>query len=221
MNKSYAEAVPSLQLAWKRDPSNPRLGTLLATAYLRTGDPSNAIAALRRVLIRGKDDPGPRLLLVEALDASGDREKALEEAMQLQALFPGVEQAHMAAAQQLVRAGKYEQAGVAFEQVLKLNPGQKEAELGLADCLQKSGNYQASLDHYLAAGPAPSARLGQARSLIAMQQLEEARRVLESTLPEDPSNLTLRLELSRLYARLGQSGLAAEQVKIIEEIRAK
>ena len=143
---------------------------------------------------------------MEALDASGDREKALEEAMQLQTLFPGVAQVHMAAAQQLVRAGKYEQAGAAFEEVLKLSPGQKEAELGLADCLQKSGRYQESLQHYLAAGPAPPARLGQARSLIAMKQLEEARKVLESTLPEYPSNLTLRLELSRLYARLGQAG---------------
>ena len=65
------------------------------------------------------------------------------------------------------------------------------------------------------------ARLGQARSLVALKQLEEARRVLESALPEDPANLTLRLELSRVYARLGQAGLAAEQAKIIEELRGK
>jgi tetratricopeptide (TPR) repeat protein len=221
MNQRYPEALPPLELAWKRDPANTRLGALVATAYLRTGDPTKAIVVLHRISSQRKDDPAAQLLLVEALDASGDREKALEESMQLQRQFPGVAQAQMAAAQQLVKAGKYEQAGAAFEEVLKLSPGQKEAEMGLADSLQKSGRYQASLDHFVAAGPALPARLGQARSLVAMKQFEEARRVLESALPEDPSNVTLRLELSRVYARLGQAGLAAEQAKIIEEMRAK
>src|SRR4030095_3801118 len=100
-----------------------------------------------------------------------DREKALVEAMQLQRLFPGVAQAHMAAAEQLVKAGRDEQAGAAFEEVWKLSPGQKEAEMGLADSLQKSGRYQASLDHYVAAGPALPARPGQAPSLGATKQV--------------------------------------------------
>jgi tetratricopeptide (TPR) repeat protein len=43
MNQRYAEAVPPLELAWKRDPANTRLGALVATAYLRTGDPAKAI----------------------------------------------------------------------------------------------------------------------------------------------------------------------------------
>src|SRR5260370_19967111 len=121
--------------------------------------------------------------MVEALEASGDGEKALEEAMQLQRQFPGVAQAHMAAAQQLVKAGKYEQAGAAFEEVLKLSPGQKEAEMGLADSLQKSGRYQASLDHYVAAGPALPARLGQARHPGALNELQEGRGRVPDPLP--------------------------------------
>ncbi|PYT11450.1 MAG: hypothetical protein DMG59_26390 [Acidobacteria bacterium] len=220
MNERYAEAVAPLELAWKRDPTNTRLGALVATAYLRSGVPARAIPILRGLSSRGKDDPAMQLLLVEALDASEDREKALEEALQLQKQFPAFAQVHMAAAQQLVKAGKYEQAGAAFEEVLKLTPGQREAELGLADSLQKSGRYQASLDHYGAAGPTLPARLGQARSLVALRQFEEARKVLESALPEYPSDVTLRLELSRVYARLGQAALAAEQAKIIQQLRA-
>jgi tetratricopeptide (TPR) repeat protein len=161
------------------------------------------------------------LLLVEALHAAGDREKALEEALQLQRQFPGVAQVQMTAAQQLVQAGRYEQAGAAFEEVLKLTPGQKDAELGLADSLQKAGRYEAALGHYRAAGPSLSARLGEARSLIALKQFEEARKVLESGLPEYPADVTLRLELSRVYARLGQADLAAEQAKIIEQLRVQ
>lgn len=221
MNQRYTEAIAPLDAAWKRDQANSRLGALVATAYLRTGAPAKAIPILQALSVRRKDDPAAHLLLIEALDASGDHEQALAEALQSQKLFPGLAQAHMAAAQQLVRAGKYEQAGAAFEQVLRFSPGQSEAELGLADALQKSGRYQASLDHYAAAGPTVLARLGQARSLLALKEFDEARKVLESALPDDPANITLRLELSRVYARLGQAGLAAEQAKIIEEIRAK
>jgi tetratricopeptide (TPR) repeat protein len=221
MNQRYTEAVAPLEAAWKRDPANSRLGALVATAYLRTGAPAKAIPILQRLASHRSEDPSAQLLLIEALDASGNHEQALAEALQSQKLFPGLAPAHMAAAQQLVRAGKYEQAGAAFEQVLKLSPGQSEAELGLADSLQKSGRYQASLNHYAAAGPTVLARLGLARSLLALKEFDEARRVLESALPEDPSNITLRLELSRVYARLGEAGLAAEQAKIIEEIRAK
>jgi tetratricopeptide (TPR) repeat protein len=221
MNQQYAEAVAPLEAASKRDPSNTRLGALAATAYLRTGAPAKAVAVLRSLSKLGKNDPATQLLLVEALDASGDHETALEEALQAEKRLPTVPQAHMAAAQQLVRAGKYEQAGAAFEEVLKLSPGQKEAELGLGDCLQKSGRYQESLQHYAEAGNALPARLGQARSLVALKDLEQARKVLESALPEYPSDVSLRLELSRVYARLGQTDLAAEQARIIEQLRAK
>jgi tetratricopeptide (TPR) repeat protein len=221
MNQRYADAIPPLELASKRDPANTRQGALLATVYLRSGAPAKAVPILRGLARRANDDATTRLLLIEALDASGDREKALEEALRLEKQFPGVAHVHMAAAQQLVQAGKYEQAGAAFEEVLRLAPGQKQAELGLADCLQKSGRYQSALDHYRAAGLTLPARLGAARSLIALQQLDEARRVLESSLSDYPSDVALRLELSRVYARLGQTDLAAEQAKIIERLRAQ
>jgi tetratricopeptide (TPR) repeat protein len=221
MSHQYKEAVTPLEAAWRHDPANARLGALLATAYLRTGAPAQAIPILRALSTRDNDDPAGRLLLVEALDASGDRENALEQALQLQKRFAGVPEAHMVAAQQLVQSGKYEQAGAAFSEVLKRKPGQKEAELGLADCLQKSGRYQESLEHYAAAAPMPAARLGQARSLIALKELEQARQLLESALQEDSAEVSLHVELSRVYARLGQADLAAEQAKIIEQLRAK
>lgn len=221
MNQRYAEAVPPLELAWKGDPANTRLGALLATAYLRIGAPVKAVPVLRTISSAGNEDPTPHLLLVEALDASGDGEKALEAALQLQKRFPQLAQAHMLAAQQLVKSGKYQQAGAAFEQALRLNPGRKEAELGLADSLQKSGQHEAALDHYRALDASLAARLGQSRSLIALKRLEEARTLLEQALAEYPSDVALRVELSRVYARLGQPALAAEQAKIVEQLRAR
>src|SRR5262249_14869943 len=152
-------------------------------------------------------DPAAQVLLVEALDASGDSEQALEGALQLQKRFPALAQAHMAAAQQLVKSGKYQQAGDAFGEVLKLTPGQSEAVLGIADSLQKSGKHKPALNPYRAAGASLAAVLGQARSLAALKQLEDARKVLEEALSRFQSDVPLRLELSRVYARLGQTEL--------------
>ena len=47
-----------------------------------------------------------------------------------------------------------------------------------------------------------------------------ARRILEDGLALHPSEVSLRLELSRVYARLGKSDLAAEQTKIVEQLQA-
>src|SRR5262249_49455946 len=221
VNQQYADAVRPLELAVKHDSLNTRLAVLLATAYLRTGAAAKAVPVLREAAKRSPGDSATQVLLVEALDASGDSEQALEAALRLQKRFPGLTQAQMAAAQQLVKSGKYAQAGDAFGEVLKLSPVQSEAELGLADSLQKSGQHQAALDHYRAAGASLAATLGQARSLAALKQLEEARKVLEEALLRYPSDVPLRLELSRVYARLGQSELAAEQAKIIERLRAQ
>ena len=169
-------------------------------------------------------DPAPVLLLVEALNATEDTNGALEAAQAAQKHFPGIPQSHMAVAQQLARMGRYQESRPAFEKVLALAPGMPEAELGLADTLQKAGEHGSAASHYRAAMTNPntaiSARLGLARSLIALRKLEQARTVLEEGLPLHPSDAALRIELSRVYARLGKSDLAAEQTKIVEQLRA-
>jgi tetratricopeptide (TPR) repeat protein len=221
MGQQYSEAIAPLEVARKREPGNARLGALTATALLRSGEPAKAVSVLRETSGRDSNDPAAQLLLVEALDGAGQTESALEEALRCRQRFPGLVQSHMAAAQQLVKAGRYEDAGAAFEQVLKLSPGQAEAQLGLADSLQKSGRHQEALERYLAAGPSLPSSLGQSRSLIALKQLEDARRVLEAAVRDYPAEVTLRLELSRVYARLGEPALASEQVKMIEQLRAR
>jgi Tfp pilus assembly protein PilF len=120
--------------------------------------------------------------------------------------------------------GRYQEARPAFEKTLAVAPGIPEAELGLADTLQKAGEHAPAVERYRAAlkhpGTAIAARLGLARSLIALRQLEEARAVLEQGLPLHPSEASLRIELSRVYARLGKPDLAAEQTKIVEQLGA-
>jgi Tfp pilus assembly protein PilF len=130
----------------------------------------------------------------------------------------------MAVAQQLARMGRYQEARPAFEKTLAIAPGVPEAELGLADTLQKAGEHTRAAERYRAILTHPTtaipARLGLARSLIAQRNIEEARTVLEQGLPLHPSEASLRIELSRVYARLGKPDLAAEQTRIVEQLRA-
>lgn len=225
ISQRYAEAVAPLERAWRIDASNPRVGSLLATAYLRTNAARKAVPVLRDLAARGGDDPSAPLLLVEALNAIEDQAGALEAAQSARKRFPKLPQAHMAAAQQLARLGRYQDARPAFEEVLRLAPAHPEAELGLADTLQKAGEHGPAAEHYQAAlnGPtaALSARLGLARSLVALRKLTDARAVLEQGLTDHPSDVTLRLDLSRVYARLGESAMASEQARIAEDLRTR
>jgi tetratricopeptide (TPR) repeat protein len=225
MNQRYSDAIEPLERVWQSDQSNVRVGALLATAYLRTGAAAQAVPILKSTALRSSKDPAPALLLVEALNAVEDQNGALEVALEAQSGFPKFPQAHLAAAQQLARVGKYQEARPAFEKTLQLSPGLPEAELGFADSLQKSGDHEAALDRYRAAmhvdRTAPAAVAGLARSLLALRRLEEARKLLEDAVAKYPSQVPLRVELSRVYARLGKSDLASEQTKAVERLRSE
>ncbi|MFN3323825.1 MAG: tetratricopeptide repeat protein [Bryobacteraceae bacterium] len=225
MSRNYADAVSPLERAWQMDPSSIRIGALLATSYLRTGAAAKAVRILRDISPLADADPAPLLLLVEALNAAEDPEGALDAAQLARKRFPTVPQAHMAAAQQLARVGRYQDARPAFLETLRLVPGHPEAELGLADTLQKAGAHAEAVDHFRLAINAPTtslaARLGMARSLIALRQLDSAREILEQGLTSHPEEIALRLELSRVYLRLGKSELAGEQTRMIEKLRAQ
>jgi tetratricopeptide (TPR) repeat protein len=225
MNQRYVEAVPPLERAWAADPGNLRAGALLATAYLRTGSAKKAAALLKEQKFVNADDPATLLLRVEALNAADDGSEALDAALQAQKKFPRLPQTHMAVAGQLTRLGRYNEAKPAFAETLKLAPGYPEAELGFADTLSRSGDHAAAIEHYRvaihAATTAIAARAGLARSLTALRRFEEAQTILEESVAAYPAEPALRVELSRVYARLGKPDLAAEQTRIIEKLRGE
>jgi tetratricopeptide (TPR) repeat protein len=131
----------------------------------------------------------------------------------------------MALAAQLARLGRYQEAQPAFAATVKLAPGYPEAELGLADTLARAGDHAAAIEHYQAAvsteRTAVAARSGLGRSLIALRRFPDARRLLEESVAAYPGEVSLRVELSRVYARLGEAALAAEQTKVIDQLRGE
>jgi tetratricopeptide (TPR) repeat protein len=131
----------------------------------------------------------------------------------------------MALAQQLARAGRYEQAQPVFTRVLELEPGQPEAALGLADTLQRGGDHAAAVEAYRPAlqyrSTTLAARLGSARSLVALRRLDDARKMLEEGLPDHAAASALRLELSRVYARLGLTEMAEREAQAVQQLRER
>lgn len=223
MNQRYQQAVGPLERVWAGNRADARLGALLATAYLRSGNATKTERLLAGEEFRNPTDPTPLLLRIEALNALENPNGALAVSQEARAKFPTVAQCHLALAQQLARLGRYSEAGPVFAEALRLAPGHPEAELGAADTLARSGEHGAAVVHYRAAAThertALAARTGLARSLIAMRQFEDARQSLEDSVRIFPSDAGLRVELSRAYARLGKPELAAEQTRIVERLR--
>jgi tetratricopeptide (TPR) repeat protein len=221
----YADAIPVLERWHRMQEENPRAATMLALAYLRTGSAAKSVPLLRNVLAQSHTDPKPHFLLIEALNASEQQAEALGVAEEAARVFPDIAQAHLAKAQQLARLGRYAQAGPEFTQVLKLEPNEVDALLGLAEIQQKQGDYSVGLQTYnqvLAIdGANATATLGAARNLILLDKAADARPILESGIQAHPENSQMHYELSRVYARLGEKVLAAEQTKIVQELRAR
>lgn len=227
MNRQYAEAIAPLERLLKPgQASNERVPLLLGTAYLRTGAVAKAVAVLRKPALTAAE-PAASLLLIEALESQQDATGALDTARAAAQRFPKSAELHLALARLFTRAGRFQEARPAFEAALALTPGQPQpqAELGLADALQKSGQHTSAIGHYQmalahAATELP-ARLGLARSLVALQRLADARRTLEQGLEAHSDEVSLRLDLSRVYARLGEKDLAAHEAKIVDQLRQR
>ncbi len=219
----YQDAIKPLEQWSVLQPGNTRQSTLLALAFLRTGAPAKAIPLLRNCIPQTLNDPKPRFLLIEALNAVEKQTEAVEVAEEAARLFPQSAQAHLAKAQQLARVGRYEDAGPEFRRALELSPGQIESLLGLAEVEQKEGNYAASLSTYqavLTSHPEDlAARLGASRNLMLLQRHSEAQALLEAAAQAHPDNPQVHYELSRVYARLGERDRAAEQLRIVDQLR--
>jgi predicted Zn-dependent protease len=199
-----------------------RVAALLGASYLRTDQGAKAASLLRAAVIENPDEPRLRFLLIEALNLVEDPEGALETARETQRRFANLPQASLAFAQQLARVGKYTDAGPIFERVLAVEPANPHALLGFAESLEKSGEAARALEAYRKATPTAGiiAQLGAARTLSALRRFTEAQEELEKAVHEEPANQQVRIELARVYARLGMKDKAAEQNRLLEEIRA-
>jgi tetratricopeptide (TPR) repeat protein len=224
MSEQYARAVPPLEFVYQREPENAKAAGLLGLSYLRSGAPSKSVAVLRPAVAARPADPKLYFLLIEALNATEDQPGALTIARDAARQFPLVAQAQLSLAQQLARMGRYAESGPSFEKTLQLEPRNLDAALGLGEIQNKMGEYGASLATYQGAlaldHENEAAALGAARDLISLQRAAEARELLENTIAKHPADPQLHFELSRAYARLGEHEKAAQEVKLMNRLKA-
>jgi Flp pilus assembly protein TadD len=191
---------------------------------LRSGAPAKAIPLVRSALEQQQSDPKLYFLLVECLNSAEDQNGALAVAQEAVRRFPDLAKAHLAAGQQLARLGRYSEAGPEFAKAAQLAPRTKEPLLGLAEVQNKAGQYSGSLATYrqvLEIDPTDlTALLGAARNLIASGNMAEAKQQLESAAAAHFDNPQVHMELSRVYARLGDREHAAEQSRLVERLRS-
>ena len=224
MQGKFKESVGPLEVAREADPEDRKTAGLLSLAYYRSGAASKAVPILRQTLEKSKDDPKVYFLLIDCLNATEKQEEALAVSDEAVRLFPDLAKSWLGKAQQLARLGRYHEAGPLFAKAAELAPDEVEPLLGLGEAQQKDGEYQAALASYqraLEKGGDLTATLGAARSLVFLNRLAEARTLLEQSAVENRSNSQLHFELSRVYARLGEKGLAEEQTRIVQQLRAQ
>jgi len=224
LQDNYKDAVAPLEAAVAADSHDKKMAGLLSVAYYRTGAPAKAIPILRESIQASPDDPKTYFVLIDCLNATEQQQEALEVADQALKRFPNLPQASLGKAQQLARLGRYHEASPLFAKAADLTPDWVEPLLGLAEVQQKDGAYEESLATYQRAirlDRDVTAVLGAARDLIFLNRLAEARTLLEQSMSEHAGSSQMHLELSRVYARIGEKQLAEEQTRIVQQLRTQ
>lgn len=224
LQDNYKDAVAPLEGAVAADPHDKKMAGLLSVAYYRTGAPGKAIPILRAAIQASPDDPKIYFLLVDCLNATEKQQEALAVADEALKRFPDLSQASLGKAQQLARLGRYHEASPLFAKAADLTPDRVEPLLGLAEAQQKDGVYEESLATYQRAirlDRDVTAVLGAARDFIFLNRLTEARTLLEQSISEHAGSSQMHLELSRVYARIGEKQLAEEQTRIVQQLRTQ
>jgi tetratricopeptide (TPR) repeat protein len=224
MQGNFKRAIAPLEGAMQADPHDRKTAGLLSVAYYRSGDAAKAIPILRQSIKSSQDDPKFFFLLIDCLNATENQEEAVLVANEALERFPQLAQAWLGKAQQLTRLGRYHDAGPLFAKAAELAPQQVEPLLGLAEAQQKDGDYQAALETYRKAAlrdRSVTALLGEARSLVYLGRLAEARTLLEQGVSQNSGDAQVHFELSRVYARMGEKQRAEEQTRLVQQLRAQ
>jgi Tfp pilus assembly protein PilF len=183
------ESMLALSLA---APDSPQMHQLLAHEDVRQGNTNGAIAQYRKAIALDTHLPGVHFELAELLHTSTD------ESVKKQA-----EQEYHAA--------------------LLENPQNEKSILRLAEIDAQRGNIDLSYKEYTKAvelQPADAdAKLGLAKTLIAMNQADKALPLLEDAVRLEPTNATAHYRLATLYRKLGRTDDANREVELYKKFK--
>src|ERR1700730_5010383 len=183
------ESMLALSLA---APDSAQMHQLLAHEDTRQGNTTGAIAQYRKAIAINPHLPGVHFELAELLHTSTDE-------------------------------GVKKQAEQEYRAALQENAQDEKTILRLAENDAQKGNIEHSFKGYTKAvqlqpGDA-DAKLGLAKTLIAMNQSDKALAVLEDTVKLEPTNATAHYRLATLYRKMGRADDAKREVELYQTFK--
>lgn len=177
------EAMLSISLV---DPDSEQMHRVIAHEETRQGNNAGAIAQYRKAIALNPKLPGIHFELAELLYASQDESEKKEAEQE-------------------------------YHAVLAENHDDEKTVRKLAEIDAAKGNTQQALKGFTRAvqlQPSDTdARLGLAKALIEMNQLDEAQALLEETVQQEPSNAIAHYRLATLYRKMGRMDDAKREVE--------
>jgi tetratricopeptide (TPR) repeat protein len=179
-----SESMMALALA---SPDSAQMHQVLAHEEIKEGNTNGAIAQFRRAIEIDPRLPGIHFELAELLNTSQDPNvKKLAEQEYHAALVSNAldEKAESRLADIDAGKGNTQQAFAEYSKAVEIQPGDADAKIGLA------------------------------KTLIMMNQLDKALQVLEQALQQDPTNPAAHYRLSTLYRQQGRMDDAKREVDL-------
>jgi Tfp pilus assembly protein PilF len=179
-----SESMMALALS---SPDSAQMHQVLAHEEIKEGNSNGAIAQFRRAIEIDPRLPGIHFELAELLNTSQDPNvKKLAEQEYHAALVSNSldEKAESRLAEIDAGKGNTQQAFAEYSKAVEIQPGDADAKIGLA------------------------------KTLIVMDQLDKALHVLEQALQQDPTNPAAHYRLSTLYKKQGRMDDAKHEVDL-------
>jgi Tfp pilus assembly protein PilF len=183
----------------------PARGQVLIDLILRTGDSAQAR------LLMGVT----RLMAAEPAAARDDFARAV-------ALDPMLPSAHASLGQALMQLGDTDGAAREFEKELEGNPNDYDANLYLGVILRQGQRYPEAMSRFrraLSVRPASSTARYQVGSLhLVLGEIEDARKVLETVVAEEPKFVEAHVSLATVYYRLKRKEDGDRERAIVKDL---
>jgi tetratricopeptide (TPR) repeat protein len=217
-----ADAIRQLRIACRLNPKHRDAAKLLAIEYGKNDNAPESVKLLAPMVDEKPFDEEIHLLLIEAYEASGNADHALQLAAKTMQRFPESAGANYWMGLQLRDAGRFSEAKPFLEKALRLDPDYQLAYAASGDVALKQQQYDEAARYFRAAlskkSDDPEAHIGLSRALAALNQLPDAIEALERAvqLTTDPR---IHLELSQLYLRKGDRVRAAREAELFRRKR--
>jgi len=221
-DSKLAEAILEYRMALQTAPMRGDIREKLSEAYLRNGEPSNALKEAVRAADIRKDDPLAQLRAGNLLVTAGAFQEAKTRAESVLALDPKSADGLVLLGNALAGLKDMDGAVAEYEEAVALNPGNASAysSLGVLQ-LAKGQRADAEASFRKAVEVAPKsvpARMALANFLWSTDRRADAEKTLKDALAIDPNNLALNRALGVFYIVLGRVAEAEPYFQTIAKV---